>query len=107
MRVNGTAEFTTDRGLCEELAVGDKPARVVVVVTVAEIYVHGAKALRRADLWSSGAWPGPGDVPSAACIVKDHASLDAEVAAIEDAREENLRATLWAPGGADGPDWRG
>ena len=101
LRVNGTAELRTDRELCDEFAVGDKPARVVVVVTAAEAYIHCAKALRRAELWSPDIWLQPEDLPSAACIVKDHASIDADIAAIEDAREENLRATLWEPGGAD------
>jgi len=107
LRVNGTAELRTDGELCEELAVGGRPARVVVVVTVEEAYIHCAKALRRADLWSPDTWLGPEDLPSAACMVKDHAAIDADVAEIEQARAENLRATLWAPGGADGPKRRG
>lgn len=107
LRVNGTAELRTDRELCEELTVGDKPARVVVVVTVSEIYIHCAKALRRAELWSSDTWLGPGDLPSVAGIVKDHASIDAEVAVIENAREEDLRTTLWIPGGTGDTVGRG
>ncbi len=76
-----------------------KPARVVVVVTVDEAYIHCAKALRRASLWSSDAWLDPADLPSAACIVKDHAAIDADVTTIDEARERNLQATLWEPGG--------
>jgi predicted pyridoxine 5'-phosphate oxidase superfamily flavin-nucleotide-binding protein len=53
LRVNGTAELHTDSALLAQFTVGDKPARVVVVVTVVEAYIHCAKALRRASLWST------------------------------------------------------
>ena len=99
LRVNGRAELVTDAGLCERFAVDGKPARVVVVVTVAEAYIHCAKALRRAGLWSPENWLDTDDLPSAACIVKDHASIDADVATINEARERNLAQTLWEPGG--------
>ena len=100
LRVNGRAELVTDPELCARFAIDGKPARVVVVVTVAEAYIHCAKALRRAALWSSQSWLDPSQLPSAACIVKDHARLDGEVADIEAARQRNLVATLWEPGGS-------
>jgi PPOX class probable FMN-dependent enzyme len=99
LRVNGTAELLTEPALCEAFAVAGKPARVVVVVTVGEAYIHCAKALRRAALWSAESWLDPTELPSAACIIKDHAALDADLAAIGRAREDDLRTTLWEPGG--------
>jgi PPOX class probable FMN-dependent enzyme len=99
LRVNGRAELVTDAELCRRFAIDGKPARVVVVVTVAEAYIHCAKALRRAALWSAESWLDPSQLPSAACIVKDHARIDAAVPEIEAARERDLRATLWEPGG--------
>jgi PPOX class probable FMN-dependent enzyme len=99
LRVNGRAELVTDADLCARFAVNDKPARVVVVVSVDEVYIHCAKALRRAGLWSPESWLDPADRPSAACIVKDHAAIDADLATIDAARERNLQATLWEPGG--------
>ena len=99
LRVNGRAELTTDPDLCERFAIDGKPARVVVVVTVIEAYIHCAKALRRAGLWSPDGWLPADDLPSAACIVKDHARVDADIEVIEAAREQNLRETLWEPGG--------
>lgn len=101
LRVNGTAELLSDTELRATFAVGDKPARVVVAVTVIEAYIHCAKALRRASLWSPESWLDPEELPSAACIVKDHAAIDVDVATIDAARERNLRATLWEPGGID------
>jgi uncharacterized protein len=104
LRVNGTAELRTEADLCEKFAIDGKSARVVVVVTVVEAYIHCAKALRRAALWSPDAWPDPTKLPSAACIVKDHAAIDADVAVIDEARERDLRSTLWEPGGIDRRD---
>jgi hypothetical protein len=66
---------------------------------VAEAYIHCAKALRRASLWSTGTWLNPSELPSAACIVKDHAHIDADVSEIDKARALDLRTTLWQPGG--------
>ena len=73
-----------------------------MVVTVAEAYIHCAKALRRAELWDPAAWPPADDLPSAACIVRDHAAIDADLATIEAARDRDLDETLWRPGGEDG-----
>jgi uncharacterized protein len=107
LRVNGRAELVTDPDLCQRFAIeitpapapARKPARVVVVVTVAEAYIHCAKALRRAQLWSPESWLDERDLPSAACIVKDHVGIDADITVIQEARERNLRETLWEPGG--------
>jgi uncharacterized protein len=99
LRVNGRAELVAEPELCAQFAIDGKPARVVAVVTVAEAYIHCAKALRRAALWSPESWPDAADLPSAACIVKDHAAIDAEVADIEAALERDLQTSLWKPGG--------
>ena len=58
--------------------VNGRKVRVVVVVTVQEVYVHCAKALRRAGLWAPDTWAADADLPSAACIVKDHVGLDVD-----------------------------
>jgi PPOX class probable FMN-dependent enzyme len=101
LRVNGRARLVSDAELCDRFAIDGKPARVVVVVTVQEAYIHCAKALRRSALWSPESWLDRSGLPSAACIVKDHANLEADVTDIERARERNLRTTLWQPGGND------
>lgn len=98
-RINGMAELHTDPELCERLSIGDRPAKVVVVVTVDEAYIHCAKSLRRAGLWSTDSWLTDSDIPSAAAIVRDHAAVDAPVEAIEEARDRDLAETLWKPGG--------
>lgn len=99
LRINGDAELVTDTDICARFAVDAKVPRVVVVVTVAEAYIHCAKALRRASLWSPVSWLEQDRLPSAACIIKDHAGLTSDVATIERARERDLQASLWEPGG--------
>jgi uncharacterized protein len=100
LRVNGRAELIVDPRLSEMFAIDGKPARVVVVVTVAEAYIHCAKALRRAGLWSRDTWLDDADRPEASCILKDHAAADVDASVIRDALEKNLQATLWEPGGS-------
>jgi PPOX class probable FMN-dependent enzyme len=99
LRVNGRAELVTDPDLCGRFGVGDKPARVVVVVTVAEAYIHCAKALRRADLWAPDSWLEGAELPSAACIVRDHAAIDVDLEVLQVARDQDLARSLWEPGG--------
>lgn len=99
LRINGRASLVTDPDLQEGFAVNDKSAKVVVVVTVDEAYVHCAKALRRADLWSPESGLPDDDVPNAAEIIRDHAEIDAPTGAIEAARDKDLDRSLWKPGG--------
>ena len=100
LRVNGTAELVADPDVCARVGIDGKPAKVAVVVTVAEAYIHCAKALRRGALWSPQSWPATDELPSAACIIKDHVGLEADVADIETARRHDLETTLWQPGGS-------
>lgn len=101
LRVNGAAELSTDPELCERFATGGRPAKVVVVVTVAEAYVHCAKALRRSELWDADSWLDAGDRPNASVMFRDHAVLDVPAEVIHDALEQDLVDTLWRPGGDD------
>ena len=98
-RVNGRAEITTDEALCERFAVGGKPAKVVVVVTIDEAYLHCAKALRRGGLWDAESWLPADERPSGAAIVRDHAAIEADLADVQAFRDQNLTETLWEPGG--------
>lgn len=99
LRVNGTAELSADSALCERFAVGDKAARVVAVVTVAEAYIHCAKALRRAGVWDTDTWLDPDEVPSGVCILRDHAAMEVDVDVLEQTYGRDVDATLWKPGG--------
>ncbi|MEM7096331.1 MAG: MSMEG_1061 family FMN-dependent PPOX-type flavoprotein [Actinomycetota bacterium] len=101
LRINGTAELTTDPELCEQLSLGGRAAKVVVVVTVAEAYIHCAKALRRAGVWDTETWPADEDIPDAICMLRDHAAIPAETETIREVYDADVEATLWAPGGGN------
>lgn len=57
LRVNGSAELTTDPALLERLAARGKPAVLAIRVHVEECFFHCAKAFIRSKLWESGSWP--------------------------------------------------
>jgi len=99
LRVHGTAELVTDPELGQRVAVDGKRAKVTVVVTVEEAYLHCAKALRRAELWSPDSWLPDDELPSGSCIFKDHLQLDVDVSVIEASRTQYLTVGLWEPGG--------
>lgn len=102
LRINGTAELSTDPELCESLAVGGRPAKVAVVVTIAEAYVHCNKAFRRSSLWDSDSWISEDAIPDGATMFKAHAAeglKDMSASDINAALEKDAKATMWAPGG--------
>jgi PPOX class probable FMN-dependent enzyme len=59
LRVNGTAELTTDPELLERLAARGKQPQLVIRVTVRECFFHCAKAFRRSQLWNHQNWGPP------------------------------------------------
>jgi uncharacterized protein len=56
LRVNGTAELTTDPAILERLSARGKPALVAIRVTVEQCFFHCAKAFLRAQLWNPESW---------------------------------------------------
>jgi uncharacterized protein len=99
LRINGTATLSTDPELCAQLATDGRVPKVVVVVEVADAYIHCAKALRRGGLWDTAAWPDRADMPTIACMLRDHVRFDGDASVIEAGLEHNYQATMWEPGG--------
>jgi PPOX class probable FMN-dependent enzyme len=99
LRINGTATLSTDAALCARLADGGRVPKVVVVVEVADAYIHCAKALRRGGLWDRDAWPDRADMPTIACMLRDHVRFDGDASVIEAGLEQNYEQTMWEPGG--------
>lgn len=99
LRINGTAELLTDPELCAQFSLGDRPAKVVVAVTVEEAYMHCAKAYRRARLWEPESWVDAEARPDGVAMLKDHAAIEAPLDVIAEHYEADTKATLWAPGG--------
>jgi PPOX class probable FMN-dependent enzyme len=99
LRINGNATLSTDAALCELLAAGGKVPKVAVVVDVQEAYIHCAKAFRRGGVWRTDAWPDRSDMPTIACMLRDHLEFDGDAAVIEANLERSYETTLWEPGG--------
>ena len=57
LRVNGTAELTSDPAILDRLSARGKPAVVAIRVRIKEVFYHCAKAFLRAQLWKSDTWP--------------------------------------------------
>ena len=51
LRINGRAAISTDPALTQSFAVGGKPPRVVIVVSVESVYYQCSRALLRSKLW--------------------------------------------------------
>ena len=62
LRVNGTAELTTDPVLVKRLAARGKLAQLAIRVSVRECFFHCAKAFRRSQLWNHENWPPPASI---------------------------------------------
>lgn len=71
MRVNGTAKISRDPDLLALLAVNDRMPTVAIVVTVKEVFIHCAKAFRRAKLWDPGQRQERSQMPSLLKIILD------------------------------------
>lgn len=56
LRVNGTAELTTDPEILGRLSARGKPAVVAIRVNIKEVFYHCAKAFIRAQLWKPDTW---------------------------------------------------
>jgi PPOX class probable FMN-dependent enzyme len=73
LRVNGRAAIVRDEELLARMVVQGKRPQVAIGVEVEEVFLHCAKAFKRSGLWRAEAWPDIADLPSAACMLLEHA----------------------------------
>lgn len=71
MRVNGTAKITRDPDFLALLEVKERVPTVAIVVVVAEVFIHCAKAFRRSKLWDPSQLQDRRDMPSLLKIIYD------------------------------------
>jgi PPOX class probable FMN-dependent enzyme len=64
LRVNGTAELTTDEELRASFAVGTKVPTTVIVVKTTAVFTQCPKALLRSHLWDPARHRDPSELPS-------------------------------------------
>jgi hypothetical protein len=94
LRVNGTAKITQDPDLLLPSAMNGKIPKTAILVTVAEAFLHCAKALIRSKLWDFTVQVERSHFPSAGQIQADQiGGLD--VATVEAEIEELNRTRLY------------
>lgn len=74
MRVNGTARLTCDPDLLALCAVEERLPRVAIVVDIAEVFIHCAKAFRRSGLWDPEQFQDRRSMPSLPQIIHEQTS---------------------------------
>jgi PPOX class probable FMN-dependent enzyme len=94
LRVNGTAQISTDPDLLAPLAVRGKTPATCIVVHVQEAFLHCAKALIRSDLWNPEKHIDRSTFPSLGRVLADQITgLDPE--STEQSIEEAYRTRLY------------
>lgn len=99
LRVNGTARLTTDPDLLAPSAVNGRAPKVGIVVTVAEAYLHCAKAFRRSSLWDPEAHQDRREMPSLVRMILDQTvgapETPEEQARLDAGLEQDYRDTMY------------
>jgi len=91
VRLNGRAVLTADADLRGRFEQGGKQPKVVIVITVEELYFQCAKAILRSGLWSGEAVP---EVPTAGEFVREmDAGFDAE--SYDASYPEYAKSRMW------------
>lgn len=99
LRVNGRASLSTDPDLLHSMAVNDRVPTLAIVVQVAEVFLHCAKAFRRSHLWDATQFQNRKDMPSLMAMILDQttgAPKDAgEMDGIDAGLEDDYRASMY------------
>ena len=94
LRINGPAALSTDRDLLAGFTHELRPPKLAVVVEIAEVYGHCAKAFKRGNLWRPETWLTNGQSPDLATMYACVWNLDET--AIRDDLAESYVADLAA-----------
>ena len=98
LRLNGRARITDDPALLSACTVNGKQPQVGILVTVEEVFLHCAKALKRSKLWDPDSRQDRAQLPSIARIILEQTSTpvaEPEAARIDAAVEEEYRTALY------------
>jgi len=69
LRLNGRARITEDAALLRHCIVNGKPPKVGILLSVEEVFMHCAKALKRSKLWQPDYRQDRAQLPSIARII--------------------------------------
>lgn len=79
IRINGTAEITTDPDLLKSFAAHGKEPATVILVTIGELYFQCARAIIRSGIWDPETRADRSSLPSAGQLTKSaYDTFDAE-----------------------------
>jgi PPOX class probable FMN-dependent enzyme len=95
LRVNGTAQLSTDEELRRSFAMGDKLPATVIVVTTTSVYTQCPKALIRSDIWNADKHVHPSTLPTPGEILEEITNGDFEAAPYDAAYPERVRQTIY------------
>jgi PPOX class probable FMN-dependent enzyme len=95
LRVNGTAQLSTDEALRDSFAVDGKVPTTVIVVTVSAVYTQCPKALIRSHLWDAERHRDPSELPSMGEIMQAITKGAFDGKAYDAAYPERVRQTMY------------
>ena len=98
LRLNGRARITDDPALLSACTVNGKQPVVGIVVTVEEVFLHCAKALKRSMLWEPDYRQDRAQLPSIARMILEQTSTpmaEPEAAQIDAEVEADYRTALY------------
>ncbi|MEO2037735.1 MAG: MSMEG_1061 family FMN-dependent PPOX-type flavoprotein, partial [Martelella sp.] len=96
LRVNGRAVITRDPDLLALFAVKDRLPLTAIAVHVEEVFLHCAKAFRRAKLWDPAERQDRSEMPSLVKIILDAAPEDPEeMRKLDEGLEESYRKSMY------------
>jgi PPOX class probable FMN-dependent enzyme len=95
LRVNGTAELSTDLELRQSFAVGDKLPTIVIVITTTAVYTQCPKALIRSQLWDATRHRDAAELPSVGDIMEAITAGAFDGKAHDAAYPERVRQTIY------------
>ena len=98
LRLNGRARITDDAALLAACTVNGKQPVVGILVSVEEVFLHCAKALKRSKLWGEDYRQDRAQMPSIARIILEQTCTpvaEPEAARIDAEVEEEYRSALY------------
>ena len=90
LRISGTGRIVRDSALQARLAVNGKIPNLVLVVAVAEVFMHCPKCMIRSKLWSPDHWPDRSSVPSLAEAIVAHAGSSETITQVQAVIDEGI-----------------
>jgi PPOX class probable FMN-dependent enzyme len=94
LRINGQAQISVEAELLAGLAMEGKLPRSAIIITISEVYFQCARALMRARVWDSTAWPEPNTLPTAGSLVRE-LSHDFDSQTYDREWPERAKTSLW------------